>query len=428
MIACCAALAAPGAAAATTKTATTYGSDEQLTATGSLFYTWQASPALGCAADGLCGVQGATIVDVSGADFSAQPHFPAQLSLQTTATSRTQGPSPVDGCTDVVADFPQISFTLPGPRARGPQPPGPFSSGGGLSGRCPGPLESDLARLTIPVRRHGVHRPSFDLQTVRTADAGPYLVTLRSTLVLVPSSTGSSLSTSVSGGPTGPARAHRQLVEQIDLRYRLAAFTGALQARFTAAAPPLCNALGACGTSGTVSLSLTPGGRELSLQGSRFVRHRRSRAAVLADLRSGRLSVYGQGTVPVTVSETIRGTDGSVDCTDTRTGSLLLQLSGPNPRGLQLIDAQGAILRTYCPGPANADLLPGFGPFSGSGPGTVASGSLSAATLARPQTSVSLSRASRFSGPAFSGSWSGSLTLPLSLVSLRADTVSEIVR
>lgn len=402
------------------------GSDETLTPSGSLTYRWQASPALGCEAEGLCGVHGAVTVDVQSADYQqAAPFQPRQLLLQLVATARTQGVGPGSSCVDVL-DVPELSLSVPQATGLGRTP---FAAGGLSAGRCAGPLMRDLTRLTVPVRRRGGRRrggrrrggarPSFDLRATRTESAGPYVVTLRSTLALRPADNGNGSSSSSSSGGPPPGARHAQLEEQVVLGYRPGAASGTVQASFRAAPEPFCDTLGACGSTGTISLSI--GGaahRPISIEATRLTSHRVSRARALADLRAGRLQLASQGELPVTVSETVKGGQAPT-CTDTRHESLPLDLSAPGPGapGVQLDDLQGEALRTYCPGPLNADLLPA------AASAAIAQGPLDPSLLARPQITVALARSTPFAGPAYAGRWSGNLMLPLARTTLRASTV-----
>jgi hypothetical protein len=291
------------------------------------------------------------------------------------------------------------------------------------SGRCSGPLAEDLARIAIPVRTSGGRHPSFDLRGSRSISAGPYVVQVNSTLRLHPGA-GGSLSSSFGGsffgggGGGGSRHPRKRLEEDVVMRYRLPPASGALQASFHTAPEPFCETLGACGTTGTLSISLAGAARALTIEASRFVHHRFGRARVLADLRAGKLSAGGQGFVRATVTETLQS-GGSVTCTDTRAESLPILVGGGGHNSFMagLLDNQfGDSMRTYCPGPLDADVLA-----SGIG---VAQGAPFAGALGEPRISVTFSQGGTFSGPAYGGSWRGGLTLALSRVGIRARTIT----
>lgn len=402
---------------------------ESLTASGSFTYTWQGDPARGCAAENLCGVEGALVVKPQGGASTTTDHGTTQVGLALSGgTVRVLGApgAPGEECVDVPGDIGASALSInhgpDGQPVAQIQPPP-------SSGRCAGPTQQDLAQITIPVSETGTKRPSFDLRTTQTFDAGPFTGTLVSTVVLRAGGSGlfSSSTSTESGSFFGPTPlTHKVLLERVTLRYRLASLPGVLDMAFGGAADPLCTALGSCGATGTLALSLAGLNRTLSITASRVVRRRVSRRQALEDLRRGRLhlEVGVPQVVPETpttqVTETFQSPDG-LSCADTTTarGALLVLDGAPDGRGLlaTLSDENGAgLVRTHCPGPADSDVFgtnPG-NPF-GEGGGDVASGSIAAAALTSPRTVVSLGTPGSFTGFGYAGTRSGAIPISLSL-------------
>jgi hypothetical protein len=379
---------------------------ESLAATGSIAYTWQAMAQLGCAKEGLCGVHGAVTFTVQDASYSTGTGFPP-INIDVTATARTQGPTPGTSCVDELA-LSSLELGL-GSRT--------FLShdvyGAPSSGRCPGPLVSDLVRLPFPVGKHGRRHPSFDLRGIRTGSAGPYAIALHSTMTLHPGGLGGFSISSFGSG--GGRLSRRGLVEEAVVRYRLARSTGGLVANFRAPAGPLCYSLGDCGASGSVSVSGLTSRTSLVVRGERVVRRRVGRAQVLSDLRAGRLFAGGQLSARVHVGESISG-GGTASCSDTRSSPLFLQLAG-GTRGseLDLFDDFGDVLRTYCPGPLSSDLLPAQVEVGQARFGT--------RELGARVINAELSLPPRLTSSVFSGGWDGKLGVSLVRVGLRAGTI-----
>lgn len=401
----------PRVAAAATST------DVPLFPSGTVVYTWTASPALGCAAEGLCGLHGAVTVDVQSADLEVARGKPSQLDLETTATARTQGPAPDSSCVDML-DPAGFGIALPTTPSRSPlvlgMGPGPSA------GRCAGPLMSDLPRMPIPARHHG---RSVDLRTVRSETAGPFQVRLDSTLTLAPDpSRSGSVASSSSGslvGGRGGGGGSRRLEEDVEIVDRLVPSSGALRANFAAVAAPFCLGLGDCGSTGTVDVRIDSPSRPLTLDASWFVRHRLGRAAALRAIRADAGTLAGQVSLPVTVTETVT-TPGQPTCTDTRRAALVLSLEWPLATRFNLLDNSGDAIRTYCPGPLE-DLLRGQLPGQAGG-GMLATAPVRPGALLTPGVTLALARAPRFSDGAVHGRWMGGITLALTRQALRVHT------
>jgi hypothetical protein len=426
--------------------------DEQLTASGSLTFTFAGDPARGCAAKGLCSVRGTITVDPQGGDYtneSGRPHqrFPAQLDLNVSGIARVQTATTSGAPSSCVDVLPVSDLLLTFPLGKKPQRVtlgggfgGSFGGTGISSGVCAGPLEGDLNKLAIPIRESRGKHPSFDLRTRKAFTAGPFSGELVSTLDLTPdlqggfSSSGGSSSSGSGSSPTPPRRT--VLVERIQMRYRLAATAGALQESFSGAGDPFCQVLDACGVSGTSDLTLRHVS-SIDLSASRIVRRVVSRARAIADLRAGKFSLgllVGLG-ARVSVAEKLQRPDATV-CRDVRTVSTQLLLS-PSPGGLDAILGSPAFgtpadaLRTHCPGPSTADVFgsgQGFGNGGFTVAGAFAQGSLKFALLGRRILVVALTRGGRFSGFDYSGSRGGAVLLTLARTQLRAGTVKRTIR
>jgi hypothetical protein len=403
--------------------------DESLSATGSITYTWQGDAAHGCAAAGLCGVRGELIVaplgDLGASAFRGTIDVPI---FSPDLTVRVAGPGGI--CVDVPEGFAAGSLFVTH-RGHGKlvgriEPP--LSSD-----RCAGPTAQDLARLTLPVRRLGARRPSYDLHARRSFAAGPFTGTVVSTLVLRPAGSGGVSSSSGSfQAPPATGRRHKILFERVALRYRMTSLPSALTATFSGETDPFCVALASCGATGSLVLSLPGFARTFTVTAQRQVSRRVSARQAIADLRRGVLPLNAGPPIPfsagpaVQVNETFRAGDGS-SCQAASTtrqaqvivGSGLLAgsrhavqvvLSDPNETGL---------VRTYCPGPDDRDLF---------GRGTIVARSrLEREQLLRRSSVFALSRSGAFAGPGYGGTLGGAMRFSLSLQRVRAGTVTAVV-
>jgi hypothetical protein len=380
--------------------------DEQLVPTGSLAYTWQAQPQLGCAKENLCGVHGAVIVDIQYASFvrGAPAGFPGPLQLAVSVTARSVGPGSGTSCADIL-DVPEIDLNVKGPLFVGRE--GPFNAIS--SGRCAGPTSADLNRLPFRVRRTGGRSPSFNLSGTGTSTAGPYTIRLDSTLKLRPGDNGVESSSS-GGGGSGPIEP-KTLAEEVLLRYRLVRSAGTEVASFMATSDPLCVTLGVCGASGSMTVSGVTARDALTVVALRAVNHRVGKARVLADLRAGKLTGFGFASARTGVAESIDGGPAG-HCSDTRSAPVDLALYGDRrSTEVDLYDNYGDALRTYCPGPLDEDLMSGSGP--------LLQARIAASRLGARRITITASPSGRFADSAYSAQWSGSLTLTLARVGLR---------
>lgn len=307
--------------------------DESLAATGSITYTWQGDPARGCAAVGVCDVHGELIVGSLGLSTSlAFGGGAIDIPLfGSSATVRVTGPG--GDCVDIPGGVFGGDLLLERTHGRLAGQIEPALS----IGRCAGPLQQDFARLTLPVKRSGGKHPSFDLRASQSFAAGPFSGLMVSSLRLRPAPSGGGSSTSSSGvsGPATPT--HHILLEQVTLHYRVASLPGAVDAGFSGEPDPFCAALGSCGTSGSVALSVGDFRHTIAVTATRVVPKRLGARQILADLRRGRLTMDGgefppssPSTVPTAASETFRAADGT-QCQASSSAHQAQLFFGPGP-------------------------------------------------------------------------------------------------
>jgi len=397
--------------------------DESLEATGSITYTWQGSPSQGCAAIGVCDVQGALIVDASGtADVQTVGHQTVINLDSGSATARvlTGTGQNASECVDAAPSPPGVAVFVRQSSGRlvGAIEPPPSS------GRCAGPLASDLQGLTLAVRESPGRHPSFDLRTSRTFTAGPFAGTLVSTVTLGPSRGLGGSSSSSSSGSFFPGRPRRRgFVEHVRLRYGVTGAGAPLTVAFAGESDPFCAVLDSCGATGDVALSAPAFSGTLTLEGSRQVARREDARQVLADVRHGRVSLFGEVTSGVLTSETFVRATGS-RCQDSVADVGVLTVGGIPPAGrttATLIPAPTAedVLRTHCPGPSTSDV------FGSNDQPELISGPISAAQLLAPHSALTVSDPGGFSGLGYVGSRSGAIGFSFSLEGIRGGTSEE---
>lgn len=399
--------------------------DQTLQATGSITYTWQGDPGHGCAAVGVCDVQGALVVDAQGNGDVQQLRHQSIINLYNgAATARviTGAGQSASECVDMASNEGAVSVFV-------------RSSAAGLvgtitpslsSGRCAGPLASDLAAVALSVRRSAGKHPSFDLRTDKTFAAGPFVGTLVSTVTMRPVPVSESSGSSSGRFSSRPAPVRRKvLIEHVRLRYRVSGLSEPMSVSFAGENDPFCAVLGSCGVSGDVRLSAPDFSGTLTLEGSRQVSHRRDSAQVIADLKRSRIKLFGVLMSGVETSETLDWPDGS-RCQDSVPNAAIMTV-GAFPAGhgtsVTLGEPGGTedLLRTHCPGPYYSDV------FGTNGEVPVARGTASAAQLLAPSTTLSLSNPGDFSGPGYVGLRSGAIGFSLTLEGVRAGT-SEAIR
>ena len=421
---------APSRAAAASVAPARAAAEQSFVTNGSVTYTWQGDPARGCAALGLCGVEGQLTLGSQGGFSSGSggaPRGTVDVPIDTSGSIvRVADGAGAGDCLDRPGNAEaggNVLITRAGGGRLVGQIQAPLSSG-----RCAGPRQQDLAGMLLPVRRTGGKRPSFDLRTSRSFAAGPFTGTLVSTLVVrsAPSAGGSGSVTS-SSFPGQPMPSRKVLLERVMLRYRIATAPGALDVGFSGASDPFCAALDACGTSGTLALTLPGLQRTFEVQAERFVSGRVDARQALADFRRGRLHVDAGGFVPflgsatARVAETFAGPGGWRCQTASSTRLRPFVLSAVplrSGRGVSLVlgdPIDSDLLRTYCPGPSDTDVF-------GNAP-ELARTSIGLAGLLARHGVISLSRPGRFGGAVYVGTRSRGLGFSLTLEHVRAGTV-----
>lgn len=401
--------------------------------TGALTIAWAGDPSGGCAAVGVCGVRGSVVI-LLGNSSESSSGGPAPLEVSDEgAVARVQTTAP-DGAVTACADLVPVDFSLSVRRVGGTPRTTinvPESIGLPSGGRCGGPTGADLGGLSLPARRFGAH--GYDMSGQSSFRGGPFTITAFSTvrahITYGPQGGGpfggvGSISGTTSG-TSPPPKSRHALEESATVVYRVTGLSGTLTTTFAALAAPLCEPLGACGTSGHIAQSFAMGGT-VSFSGTRVVGRRVSARAALADLRHGRLALFdtfGSSRLRTTVDETIAGSDGS-RCSDRIVANL--GAGGNRARHasdeLSLAASPGAFpsggidpFRTRCPGPSAVDIL---GPSSR----PLAAATVRAAQLGDRRLAIVFGTRGTFSGTAHAGRRSGSVVLSLSLVRTRAVT------
>jgi hypothetical protein len=294
----------------------------------------------------------------------------------------------------------------------------PFPVQGPSSGRCAGPTSADLTGFELPVHRLPGRPEGYDLSGTRSLDAGSYLVTIVSTVRARRGSAGSAGSFGFGaapgpppGPPSGAPKPRSVLLEDVVVTYA-AALAGSLTMTFSAGPAPGCTPLGACGSSGSLTGTIGQNGGRLRLEAQKVVPRALSRAAALAELRAGRMTLFPAAPIQVSLpaSATTDAAGGAV-CRDAHV--LEPTLTGVPQRGalgFSLSLQGGDPLRSRCPGPATVDVL-------GAGD-TIASGRLALRRLGDPRLSLQLSGAGSFAAPSYGGSRRAAMAADLRLVSI----------
>ncbi len=388
------------------------------TVSGSLAIAWTGEPARGCAAAGLCGVGGAMQITPSGSTGEGGTGItPATVPIQVqgTAVARVLSTEPDGAAGPSCADPVSVDLSLLVRRTsaglRAVDDPSQ-TFGTASAGRCAGPTAADLTGLQLPATHLGAY--GYVLSGTTSYGAGPFLITVVSTL---------RARITVGGGfpgepttTTAPVVHIRHVLqEDASVRYRVVGTSGALRTTFTGLAAPLCAPLGACGASGSVRQTFAAGG-SLSFSGQRQVSARVGRSTALADLSAGRLTANGGGTIPIAIGETWSSPQ-QVSCLDRSGGTVQLTASTlSHRRGVEVVADAGLgegfspgvfdPFRTRCPGPSSVDVL---GSRESLATAVIAGGRIGA-----PRLTLTLRQTGAFTGSAYDGSRSGSVTLTLS--------------
>ncbi len=415
--------AIPGAASAVPSAAS--NAVPALNPTGSLTFSWRGDGARGCQAAGVCDVSGTLEVIPESQSGSAESPRQPDIAIQDAdAVARVSDPGFTAAGPRTCADLVPVALSLGVTRGGGAggravvdfaeQPPS--------SGRCAGPTATELGAISLPARRLPGRLEAYDMSGRATLHAGPYLVTVDSTLRARRPSGAPGGGLSFGGPPPSPPspRPKVRLLEQITVDYRLERIAGTLTTAFHGLTDPACLALDACGTSGSLSDAISETGGSVQVQAARFVPRRVSGAAALRDLRAGRLRIEF-----VTASRPIRGRlsatatwSGGPTCRDQIAQELALNGSAKGT-GLDLslaaVNPGGAdILRTHCPGPASVDVL--------GGAGTIAGATFQVRALGDRRLRLTLPGAGGFVGPGYAGARGGAVSMDLRLLRVRGGT------
>jgi hypothetical protein len=409
----------------------------QLKATGPVVYSWRGDPSRGCAASGVCGVQGALILRPFAGEvgFSSGGTGVAPINVAVGITGIVRVQRTVNGatageCVDAAVVSQGVSIQVFQHRGKLTAAPEPAPS----SGACAGPVSADFSGVTLPVKRSGARYPTFDMRGTRTFAAGPFTATVDSTLVVRSApvggqsfgSSGSSSSSSAAATPVPPS-----LVERVNLRYRVSVVPSSLDVNFADAQDGSCPTLDSCGASGSLALSLPDATATVGISASREVRQRVTSRQALADFRAGRLALNLPGFAELrsTVRETFSW-PGTIACNDSVAGPTFGLMVGAIPPAREggrvpvtLQNQSGAdIFRTHCPGPSDADAL-GRSPEAFNV--AIARTSISRAQLLSRRTALSLSNPGTFISPGYSGGRTGAVELQLTLVGMSAGTTTQ---
>ncbi|MGZ4187737.1 MAG: hypothetical protein ACXVFQ_15530 [Solirubrobacteraceae bacterium] len=418
LIACC---AVPGVALADTPT---------LNPSGTLTFSWQGDPARGCQAAGVCAVSGS--LEVIPADQSGSVESPPSRDIliqDDGAVVRVADPGSTPTQPHICTQLTPVAVivTIKRSHSGGLQAFGEWVSVPS-SGDCAGPSAESFGAFSLPTRRLPGPREAYDLSTTQTFGSGPYTVTLRSTLRArrpppVPASGTLGSENSSSGSFPGPV-SDTGLVEHVSIIYRITRTSGTFTTTFAGRPDPFCVPLDACGASGAVTDAISGVSTRLEFDAQRLVSRRASRGKALADLRSGRLTLFHTGAPLANVlSANYRWPDGSACTARLRQGNAVsLNATGARHKEVLFSIATDSVedpFRSLCPGPATGDVL---GPT-----GTLARASLPLRELGRPSLRINLSRDGRFVAASYAGSHSGGVSAGLRLVHVRAGTTAENV-
>ncbi len=399
-----------------------------ITLSGALTVTWTGDPAHGCAAAGQCGVSGSLEMVQGGETASASGGGtpPLELSDQN-AVARVETAQPdgtVTDCADLVPVdlFLTVRKTRGGPRAT-LDPSDALSAPS--SGRCAGPTAADMSAIKLPARRLGSR--GYDLSGQTTVAVGPFEVTAISTVrahFTYGNQGGGGLgglgSFSGLGGGPGSGKPHPALQESAVARYRVTGVSGALDTEFAGVAPPLCDGLGVCGATGSLTQTISTHGTVI-FAGTRLVSHRVGRSGALADLRRGRLllfDTFGVRPIHETVAETLSQT-GAARCTDMSSLELVAPPFTGAHRGVDELELPSTVedlgfgapdpFRTRCAGPSAADITAPRG-------GPVATATVTAGELGGRHLSITFRPRAAFHGQDYSGRRTGSVVVSMTLV------------
>jgi hypothetical protein len=412
--------------------------------TGGVTVVWRANPAA-CSAAGLCGFSGSATISLAGsadAEVSGTRGHAILDSVDLLADNpgvvraRREGPDGSHPCVDTTAPA-LFANTEPAANGRVSLPLAGADNGALLSsGRCGGPLPADLpaALVSRPVdsRRLGVRPVAVDLSGRAPIRPGAFNGEVISTLRLTVGRAGRSHSQQNGYAEVRSHRLPRTQVVLLD--YAVDGVSGAVSTTFAGLPGPGCAPLDSCGVLGSVDYSLDRAPGTVHVLGHRRVHGGGGGLGfALLALRQGRMHARiafepedNGDTTKVTgptgtTTERMTLPDGTV-CRDSVTGDAPPfggEVPGLGARALVLgpADQPGIdVLRTRCPGPAEADAV---------GAGGLAVAAPQTASLGRQEIDLPLRAGGAFAGPGYAGSRSGQIVLHLSLSRARAEVVGR---
>jgi hypothetical protein len=396
-----------------------------LNPTGALTFTWHGSASRGCRAAGVCSVSGS--LEVIPQDQSGGSESPPTRNVDVDdegavvrVTDPGSTPSDPHVCTDLIGV--DITFMIMAAKHGGAEAFDGGPDAAPSSGRCAGPLEINPTTFHLPARRLPGTTEAYSLAGKRTFGAGPYTVTLKSTIrARRPAGTGIGGEPFGIGGSSGSSfpKPRPGLLESVEFTYRLS-IAGSLTTSFAGRPDPFCTPLDTCGTSGSVTDSLSPdsipdGGNFLQIGGQRVVNHVVSRARALADVYAGRLQIEPTGEPLVDLaSARVSFPDGSL-CTD--------ELRHPNGFDIDAnpADDRRAVVFALSPVSEAPDPLRTYCPSGGDAP-IEAQASTPIRTLGKHSMRFVLPATGRFTSGSYTGGRSGSVSVDLTLERVRAGT------
>jgi hypothetical protein len=297
------------------------------------------------------------------------------------------------------------------------------------SGRCAGPLASDLAAALPKSRPVSAARlrngGRIDMRSRRAFAAGPFEGEVASTLVL---RVRREIPTEVHAARRARSAALRRRYGLLTLTYAVERMSGEVGLGFAGTRAPSCGLFDVCDMTGDLAVRATDSRGTLVVHSARRLgsARRETAAGALSSLRAGRSRVDGllffgeeDSYPPVTakfpVVETV-GFPGLPPCSDDGTLTTETLNAGAVPNGLSVrLDPQSedsAALRTRCPGPMAADLADRI----------VASGVVPYSAMGNDHPSLALRPPDSFDAPAFGGRGRGAIDVELKLTGVEVET------
>ena len=397
--------------------------------TGVIAVVWHGDPARGCAAAGMCAVDGSVTYRPAGdieleldsdgsAGFGIGEPDPAIVRVRGTTPASAPG-----GCVDLLPmDIgTHIDDITEGQLSFG------FAGLGLSSGRCAGPRPSDLA-LALPRHSVSTRDVARDARTLnlnaRTPFvAGPFSGSVISTVQIrvgrVRQTSPGELQSRFGGVGIELDNRPRQRFAGLLLSYRLQPLGGTIVSEFAGLHSPACQVLDACGVRGRSTLELKSDAGEMQLLAVRRGGKRRpSLRSMLRAVRREQLRLEGFAYFPkmtARVSSSVTLADGQTCADSVIADAPEPQVRrGPGRMAIVLTSA-GDSVRTRCPGPTEDDATHTE---------VLARASFALGDVGRRVLPLGLGTPRTFSARGFSGTRRGTLPLELRLVDAQVITGS----